>query len=214
MSQSRGVGIRLKSAISHSPKGRIAKRLRADEATTMSPWKGIVLAIVISLVAQVHAEDCLNNLPASIRSAVEQDNWTILQPQDLAGTDPQRWKGNHPGECPGVTSGNFYPKGKTSYLVALVQRDSTQGSQQNNLLEKLTLVYLKKDNPIILAVIPPTQVAAPMVVWKLHPGGYQDLYGTKKVTISRESFVYEKLVGPANQFYYDGSHLKILVLSR
>jgi hypothetical protein len=180
----------------------------------MSPWKGILLAIVISLAAHVYAEDCLNNLPASIRSAVEQDNWTILQPQDLAGTDPQRWKGNHPGECPGVTSGNFYPKGKTSYLVALIQRDPTQGSEQNKQLEKLTLVYLKKDNPIILVVIPPTQVAAPMVVWKLHPGGYQDLYGTKKVKISRESFVYEKLVGPANQFYYDGSHLKSLVLSR
>ena len=180
----------------------------------MSFYKGMLLAIFTCLATYSRAQDCLSNLPQSVRSAVEQDNWTILQPQDLAGTDPQRWKGNHPGECPGVTSGNFYPKGKTSYLVALVQRDSTQGSQQNNLLEKLTLVYLKKDNPIILAVIPPTQVAAPMVVWKLHPGGYQDLYGTKKVTISRESFVYEKLVGPANQFYYDGSHLKILVLSR
>jgi hypothetical protein len=186
----------------------------AYEASTMSVYKGILFAIVISFAAHVHAEDCLNNLPASIRSAVEQDNWTILQPQDLAGTDPQRWKGNHPGECPGVTSGNFYPKGKTSYLVALIQRDPTQASEQNNQLEKLTLVYLKKDNPITVVVIPPTQVPAPMVVWKLHPGGYQDLYGTKKVTISRESFVYEKLVGPANQFYYDGSHLKSLVLSR
>ena len=40
-----------------------------------------------------------------------------------------------------------------------------------------------------------------------------DIYGSK-TTISRESFVYEKLVGPANQYYYDGSHLKSLVLSR
>jgi hypothetical protein len=180
----------------------------------MSISKGILFASLLSLSAHTRAEDCLNNLSPSIRTAVEQDNWTILQPQDLAGTDPQRWKGNHPGECPGVTSGNFYPKGKTSYLIALIQRDPTQAAEQTSRLEKLTLVYLKKDSPITVPVIPPTEVPAPMVVWKLHRGSYQDLYGAKKVTISRESFVYEKLVGPANQFYYDGSHLKSLVLSR
>jgi len=199
---------------SPSPKGSIAKPLRADEAITMSVSKGILFAILLSLSAHARAEDCLNNLPPSVRTAVEQGSWTILQPQDLAGTDPQRWKGNHPGECPGVTSGNFYPKGKTSYLVALIQRDPTQGNEQSSQLEKLTLVYFKKDRPITVSVIPPTQVAAPMVVWKLHRGSYQNLYGSKKVTISRESFVYEKLVGPANQFYYDGNHLKSLVLSR
>jgi hypothetical protein len=180
----------------------------------MSISKGILLATLLSLSAHVRAEDCLNNLPTSIRTAVEQDNWTILQPQDLAGTDPQRWKGNHPGECPGVTSGNFYPKGKTSYLVALIQRNPAQAGEQTSQLEQLTLVYLKKDRPVIVSVIPPTQVTAPMVVWKLHSGSYQNLYGSKKVTISRESFVYEKLVGTANQFYYDGSHLKSLVLSK
>ncbi|MBB5316932.1 hypothetical protein [Tunturibacter empetritectus] len=180
----------------------------------MSISKGILFASLLSFSAHVRAEDCLNNLPPSIRAAVEQDNWTILQPQDLAGTDPQRWKGNHPGECPGVTSGNFYPKGKTSYLLALIQRNPAQAGEQTSQLEQLTLVYLKKNSPVTVSVIPPTQVAAPMVVWKLHPGSYQNLYGSKKVTISRESFVYEKLVGTANQFYYDGSHLKSLVLSK
>jgi hypothetical protein len=180
----------------------------------MSISKGILFATLLCLSAHARAEDCLNNLPPSMRTAVEQDNWTILQPQDLAGTDPLRWKGNHPGECPGVTSGNFYPKGKTSYLIALIQRNPAQAAEQASQLEQLTLVYLKKDRPVTVSVIPPTLVPAPMVVWKLRAGSYQNLYGSKKVTISRESFVYEKLVGTANQFYYDGSHLKSLVLSK
>jgi hypothetical protein len=174
----------------------------------MSLYKGMLLAIFICYGRYSQAENCLSNLPQSVISAVEQDNWTILQPQDLAGNDPQVFKVNHPGECPGVVAGNFYPKGKTSFLVATIQQDN-----QKNLLEKLTLVYIKKDHPITGVVVPPNQVAAPYVVWKLHPGHYQDLYG-KKTTISRESFVYEKLVGPANQFYYDGTRLKSFVISR
>ena len=92
--------------------------------------------------------------------------------------------------------------------MALIQK-----GDQKKPLEKLTLVFFKKDLPITEAVVPPTQIADAFVVWKLRPGHYQDLYG-KKTTISRESFVYEKLVGPAEQFYYDGTHLKSFVISR
>jgi hypothetical protein len=131
-----------------------------------------------------------------------------VQPQDLSGNDPQIFKVNHPGECPGVSVGNFYPKGKSSFLVALIQK-----GDQKNQLEKLTLVFFKKNLPTTETVVLPTQVVDPYVVWKLRPGHYQDLYG-KKTTISRESFVYEKLVGPATQLYYDGTHLKSFVISR
>ncbi len=174
----------------------------------MSFYKGTLLAICICLATHSRAEDCLNGLPQAVRSAVEQDNWTIVQPQDLSGNDAQIFKVNHPGECPGVTVGNFYPKGKSSFLVASIRRDD-----QKNTLERLTLVFFKKDLPVTQVVVPPTQVTAAFVVWKLHPGHYQDLYGTK-ATISRESFVYEKLVGAARQFYYDGTHLKSFVISR
>jgi hypothetical protein len=174
----------------------------------MSFYKGILLAIFTCLATCSRAEDCLGNLPQAVRLAVEQDNWTIVQPQDLSGNDPQIFRVNHPGECPGVAAGNFYPKGKSSFLVALIQK-----GDQKNQLEKLTLVFFKKNLPITEAAVPPTQVVDPFVVWKLHPGHYQDLYG-KKTTISRESFVYEKLVGAAKQFYYDGTHLKSFVISR
>jgi len=179
----------------------------------MSLYQGILLAIVISLSAHARAEDCLNGLPQSVRSTVEQDNWTILQPQDLAGNDLQVWKVNHPGDCPGVTSGDFYPKGKPAFLVALIQHDQTQGSDQKNLLEKLALVYLKKDQPITEVVVPSDPVAAPLVVWKIRPGHYLGIDGTK-ASISRDSFIYERPAGPARQFYYDGTRLKSFVISR
>lgn len=179
----------------------------------MSFYRGIFLAIVISLSARAYGENCLNGLPQSVRSTVEQDNWTILLTQDLAGTDLQVWKVNHPGECPGVASGDFYPKGKPAFLVALIQRDLTQGNDQKNLLEKLTLVYLKKDQPITEVVVPPAPVAAPLVVWKIRPGHYLGIDGTK-ASISRDSFIYEKPAGFARQFYYDGTHLKSFVISR
>jgi hypothetical protein len=174
----------------------------------MSFYKGMLLAILTCLTTYSRAENCLSNLPQSVRSAVEQDNWTIVQPQDLSGNDPQIFRVNHPGECPGVSVGNFYPKGKSSFLVALIQK-----GDQKNQLEKLTLVFFKKNLPTTETVVLPTQVVDPYVVWKLRPGHYQDLYG-KKTTISRESFVYEKLVGPATQLYYDGTHLKSFVISR
>jgi hypothetical protein len=175
----------------------------------MSVYKGILVAIFIILSGHAHAEDCLNNLPQSIRSTVEQDNWTILQPQDLAGNDLSLWRVNHPGECPGVASGDFYPKGKPAFLVALIQRDG----DQKNLLEKLMLVYIKKDQPISEVVVPPAQVAAPLVVWKIRPGHYLGIDGTK-ASISRDSFIYEKFAGPSQQFYYDGTRLKSFVISR
>jgi hypothetical protein len=173
----------------------------------MSFYRGMLLAIFTCFATYSHAEGCLSGLPQSVRSAVEQDNWTIVQPQDLSGNDPQIFRVNHPGECPGISAGNFY-KGKSSFLVALIQK-----GDQKNQIEKLTLVFFKKELPVTEAVVPPTQVADPFVVWKLRPGHYQDLYGTK-TTISHESFVYEKLVGPAKQFYYDGAHLKSFVISR
>lgn len=183
------------------------------EAGRMSLYRSFLLATFISLSVHVYAEDCLNNLPQSIRSTVEQDNWTILQPQDLADDELKLWKINHPGECPGIASGDFYPKGKPAFLVALIQRDRTQASDQRNLLEKLTLIYLKKDQPVTEIIVSPTQVDALFVVWKLRPGHYMGIDGTK-ASISRDSFIYERPAGSAKQFYYDGTRLKSFVISR
>jgi hypothetical protein len=105
----------------------------------MSFYKGFLLAFFAFLATSARAEDCLSGLSQSAISAIEQDNWTIVQPKDLSGNDPQVFRVNHPGECPGVTAGNFYPKGKSSFLVATIQRDD-----QKNRIEKLTLVFFQK----------------------------------------------------------------------
>ena len=170
--------------------------------------KWVLVAILLSSTGYSRAESCLNGMPDSVRSIVEQDNWTILQPQDLTGTDLKIWKNGHPGQCPGVAIGNFFPKADTSFLVALIQ-----GTDPKNLLEKVLLIAQKKDRSETMVVVSPIQVNSPSVVWKLSPGHYAGIDGTK-AAISRDSFVVEKINSSAKQFYYQGNRLQSFVISR
>ncbi|MEO6982132.1 MAG: hypothetical protein ABI072_03335 [Edaphobacter sp.] len=184
----------------------------------MSLSKWIQVAIVVSLSASAQApaqppshppsQPCLSDMPDTLRAALEQDNWKIVQREDLSVSDLRAWKDRHPGDCPGVASGNFSPRVKQSFIVALIQRDT-----QNNLTEKVLLAAMKKNKPESEFAITTMSIATPYVVWKLPKGHYLGIEGTK-ASISRNSFVYEKLIGPASQYYYDGSHLKSFVISR
>jgi hypothetical protein len=174
----------------------------------MCRYKWILVAIFVAISTHSYAEGCLSDLPESAKSAVERDNWTIVQPEDLSTADLKVWKNGHPGECPGVIEGDFSPHTKSSFIVALIQRDS-----QQNLTEKVLLVTVKKNRPETEYAVTTMSVATPYVVWKLHKGRYLGIDGTK-ASINRNSFVYEKLVGPASQYYYDGSHLRTFVISR
>jgi len=172
----------------------------------LSKW--ILIAALFAVSAHTYAEPCLSGLPDSARAAVEQDNWTIVQREDLSEADQRVWKNGHPGECPGVAAGNFSPRAKSSFIVALIQRDF-----QKNLTEKVVLVTMKKDRSETELAVTTISIATPYVVWKLPKGRYLGIDGTK-ASISRNSFVFEKLVGPASQYYYDGSRLKTFVISR
>jgi hypothetical protein len=174
----------------------------------MSLYKWILIAIFISVSTHAHAEACLSDLPDTAKSAIERDNWTILQRDDLSSADLRVWKDSHPGECPGVAAGNFTPKAKSSFIVALIQRDD-----QKNVTEKVLLVVVKKNKAETEYAVTTMSVATPYVVWKLPKGRYLGIDGTK-ASISRNSFVYEKLVGPASQYYYDGNRLRTFVISR
>jgi hypothetical protein len=146
-------------------------------------------------------------MPESLKSTVEQDNWKIVQPGDIPQDDWKLWKNTHQGQCPGVAVGNFFPKANSSFVVALVQEDD-----QKKMLEKLLLVTLKKGQSATEIVVSPIQVASPSVVWKLPPGHYAGVDGTK-AGISRDSFVFEKVASSAKQFYYQGSHLQSFAIS-
>jgi hypothetical protein len=147
-------------------------------------------------------------MPGTMKSTVEQDNWTILQPQDLPIGDLKIWKNAHPGQCPGVAVGNFFPKADTSFLVALIQ-----GTDPKNLQEKVLLLNQKKDRSETIVIVSPTLVNTPSVVWKLPPGHYAGIDGTK-AAISRDSFVVQTINSTAEQFYYQGSRLRSFVISR
>ena len=173
----------------------------------MNLTKLILLATLLSISAHVRAEDCLSGLPDSLKSTVEQDHWKILSPFDLPSAEWKIWKNAHQGQCPGVAVGNFYPKSDSSFVVALIQ-----GDDPKNLLEKVVLVTLKKGQPLTEIVVNPVQAATLSVVWKLPPGHYAGVDGTK-ASISRDSFVFEKVSSSATQFYYQGSKLQSFVIS-
>lgn len=168
--------------------------------------KFILIVIFFSISTPSQAQDCLSNMPESVKSAIEQDNWKIVQPGDIPQDDWKLWKNTHQGQCPGVAVGNFFPKADSSFIVALIQGDP------KNLLEKLILVTQKKGQTATEVVVSPVQVPGPSVVWKLPPGRYAGVDGTT-ASISRDSFIYEKIASSAKQFYYQGSNLKSFVIS-
>jgi hypothetical protein len=169
--------------------------------------KLILIALLASISAHASAQDCLSNLPESLKSTLEQGGWKIVQPGDVPMDDWRLWKNAHQGQCPGVAVGNFAPKADSSYAIALIQQDD-----QKKQLEQLVLVTVKKGQSSTEVVVPPTEVTTPSVVWKLQPGHYAGVDGTK-VSLSRDSFVYEKVASTAKQFYYKGSHLDSFVIS-
>ena len=167
----------------------------------------ILVAVLLASAAHLHAEDCLSNLPDSMIQRVDQRLDKILSPFDLPSADWKLWKNAHQGQCPGVAVGNFYPKTDNSYIVALIQ-----GDDPKNLLEKVVLLTEKKGQPITEIVVNPVQATALAVVWKLPPGHYAGVDG-KKASISRDSFIFEKIASSATQFYYQGSKLQSFVIS-
>jgi hypothetical protein len=173
----------------------------------MRPIKWILTATVLSISTHLWAQDCLSGLPDSLKSAVEQDKWKIVQPGDVPMDDWKLWKNTHQGQCPGVAVGNFYPKSDSSFVVALLQQ-----IDEKRALEKVLLVTMKKNQTITEVVASPIEVTTPSVVWKLPPGHYGGVDGTT-ASISRDSFVYERVASTAKQFYYHGSHLESFVIS-
>lgn len=167
----------------------------------------VAIVCLIAVSTQLRAQDCLSNLPENFKSAVEQDNWKIVQPGDIPTDDWKLWKNAHQGQCPGVAVGNFFPKTDSSFIVSLIQGDDAK-----SFLQKIVLVTTKKGQTITEMIVNPIQTKTPSVVWKLPPGHYAGVDGAK-AGISRDSFVVEKVSASATQFYYQGSNLKSFPIS-
>ena len=177
----------------------------------LSRMRRLLLAALLTLApaaSVAQSSVCLSAIPDDLRNAVEQDNWKILQPQDLTVRDLPVWKANHAGQCPGIASGNFYPKAQSSYIIALIRRDGERVEEQT-----LLLTLNKKNSAETSVIIPPVAVNAIAVVWKLPRGHWRGIDGTI-ASISQDSFVSEQIISTATQYYYDGKHLKSFPLSR
>ena len=172
----------------------------------MSLHKWILAATALLSSSFAHAEICQSALPEPIRAYVELGDWTVVHPQDLSESDLRFWKNGHPGLCPGVASGNFHHNSNPTYVIALIQKSG------QDILEKVLVVTVKKNQMNTEIVVPPTTVPSPYVVWSLPPRRYLGIDGAN-VSIPQDSFAYEKLVGTSRQYYYHGSELKSFQMS-
>ena len=169
---------------------------------SVSEW--ILIPALLAFTALLPAQSCFSGLPDSLRSAVERDNWTIVQPSDLSGADLRVWNAEHPGKCPGVAA--KASKVNQYFIVALILHDGP-----TNLLEKVLLVTHKKDRPVTKIAIAARTVNAPYVVW-LQKNHIQSA-GEPASIATGDSFIFQKLVSHASQLL-PGSHVNSFAFSK
>ena len=162
----------------------------------MSISRMILIGSLLTASTHLPAQTCLSGMPASLQSVVEQDKWTIVQPQDLSESDLILWKTDHPGQCPGVAAGNPSSQTDRYFIVALIHPDGPK-----NILEKVVYVTTKNNRPVIKEAVSMWAVSTPRVVW-FQKGRYLDAAAT------RDSFVFEKISAPATQTAYQASPIK------
>ena len=175
----------------------MAQSSAEDQAVTMSISKWILITALLAASTHSPAQTCLSGMPESLRSVVEQDQWTIVQPQHLPESDLSLWNSNHPGQCPGVAAGNPSSKTNRYFIVALIHPDGP-----NSLLEQVLLVTRKKNRPVTEEAVSLRIVRIPNVVWLQKDRYFRD------ITASRDSFVFERLSGPASQLIIQDSQIK------
>jgi hypothetical protein len=175
----------------------MAQSSAEDQAVTMSISKSILITALLAASTHSPAQTCLSGMPESLRSVVEQDQWTIVQPQNLSESDLTLWNRSHPGQCPGVATGNPFSKTNRYFIVALIHPDGP-----NSLIEQVLLVTRKKNRPVTEEAVPMRLVSTPHVVWLQKDRYFQD------ITASRDSFIYERVSGPASQLIIQDSQIK------
>lgn len=154
----------------------------------------ILIPALFAVSTHLPAQTCLSGMPESLRSVVEQDKWTIVQPRDLSESDLILWKTDHPGQCPGVAAGNTSARANQYFVVALIHSDGPK-----NVLEKVVMVTRKNNRPVTQEAVSMWAVTTPRVVWLR-----KDRYLGVDVTVSRTSIVFER-VSPASQPIYQAS---------
>ena len=167
----------------------------------MSISKWILINALLAASTHLPAQTCLSGMPESLRSAVEQDQWTIVQPHNLSESDLSLWNSNHPGQCPGVAAGNTSSKTNQYFVVALIHPDGPK-----SMLEQVVLVTRKKNRPVTQEAVALRIVTTPHVVWL-----QKDSSLGIDVTAAGDSFVFERVSAPASQLIIQVSRIKSLL---
>jgi len=152
------------------------------------------LTIFALSLAQADASPCAPPNPVAAYLNAH-PHWAVLQINDLVADDRMLWHEYHEGFCPGIARVALDNTGMPSY--ALVLRDVRKKLEE--------LVVLKAEaGKFREVVLEPPYAAEGTVVWRAPPGTTQDVYKGRKVRITHDSIIWERMEAAAQQIYFSG----------
>ncbi len=148
-----------------------------------------VLGVMLCLLASVRvaaAEQTTDpcSLPQTLQREVadKYPGARLVTLKDLAQDDRSLFQKDHGNDCPGLVNVNFYGDGKpTLALVLIVNTGTTMRAElvvAHERAQKWETVLLDKAESSI------------PVVWSQGPGEYEDVYGEKKLRVTRTGIVF------------------------
>jgi hypothetical protein len=168
----------------------------------------VLVLMLISLASYVClADECASLIPDPARKLVsDAHEWKILDLKDLPADDASLWAGAHSGQCPGVAVGDFTGRQTPSYAIAMIRKEPS-----GKYVEQLVLLAAKGEMFTRLTVVSPKSVVSPFVVWTVPPGKYRGVDQHTSISVSHDSFLYEKMEAFATQYYYAEGRLHSLI---
>lgn len=100
---------------------------------------------------------------------------------DLSEDDRGVFQKDHGDSCPGLVKVDFYGDGKPTWALALIAKDGAK--------ERAELVLAHQIGEHWRTTLLEKASTVP-VVWSQPPGGYQDVYGQKKIQATRPVIVF------------------------
>jgi len=141
-----------------------------------------LLASVRVSAAEQATDPC--SLPQTLQREVahKYPGARLVTLNDLAQDDRSLFQKDHGNDCPGLVNVNFYGDGKPTLALVLIVNTGTTVTAKlvvaHELAQKWETALLEKAE----STIP--------VVWSQGPGEYEDVYGEKKLRVTRPGIVF------------------------
>jgi hypothetical protein len=164
--------------------------------------------VFIFITFQANASPCTPPKPVD-NYLKAHPRWTMLSVSDigadqrsllLAADERSVWSESHKGLCPGLAQVELDGSGKTSYALALIDREKD--------MEQL-VVLMPTGNAYRDTVLEKPFEGIGVVVWSVPPGDTSDSTG-RQLHIAHDSIMWERLESASQQIYFsDGQFHRI-----